>query len=62
MRLEGTGQGVYLLRAKTSAGWYARRAVAGFDLPGNCRIEPGMIVQIDPELALRIIRERGPHY
>ena len=25
------------------------------------RAEPGMIVQIAPELALRIIRERGPH-
>lgn len=42
-------------------GWHARSAVAGFDLPGNCRIEPEMIVQIDPDLALRIIRERGPH-
>ena len=43
------------------AGWHTRSAVAGFDLPGNCRIEPEMIVQIDPELALKIIRERGPH-
>lgn len=43
------------------SGWHTRSAVAGFDLPGNCRIEPEMIVQIDPELALRIIRERGPH-
>lgn len=43
------------------SGWHTRSAVAGFDLPGNCRIEPEMIVQIDPELALRIIRERGPY-
>ena len=43
------------------AGWHTRSAVAGYDLPGNCKIEPEMIVQIDPELALRIIRERGPH-
>ncbi|MFH1569913.1 MAG: hypothetical protein ABIL09_18110 [Gemmatimonadota bacterium] len=42
------------------SGWHARSAVAGFDLPGHCRIEPEMIVQIDPELALRIIRARGP--
>jgi len=43
------------------SGWHARSAVAGFDLPRHCRIEVEMIVQIDPELALRIIRERGPH-
>ena len=43
------------------SGWHARSAVAGFDLPGHCRIEPEMIIQIDPELALRIIRERGPY-
>ncbi len=43
------------------SGWHTRSAVAGFDLPGHCRIEPEMIVQIDPELALKIIRERGPH-
>lgn len=43
------------------SGWHARSAVAGFDLPGHVRIEPEMIVQIDPELALKIIRERGPH-
>lgn len=43
------------------SGWHARSAVAGFDLPGGCKIEPEMIVQIDPELAIRIIRERGPH-
>ncbi|MDE3000289.1 MAG: hypothetical protein OXU79_14540 [Gemmatimonadota bacterium] len=43
------------------SGWHARSAVAGFDLPGHCKIEPEMIVQIDPDLALRIIRERGPH-
>jgi hypothetical protein len=43
------------------SGWHARSAVGGFDLPLNCKIEPEMIVQIDPELALRIIRERGPH-
>ena len=41
--------------------WHARSAVAGFDLPGHCKIEPEMIFQIDPDLALRIIRERGPH-
>ena len=43
------------------SGWHARSAVGGFDLPVAARIEPEMIVQIDPELALRIIRERGPH-
>lgn len=43
------------------SGWHTRSAVAGFDLPGHCRIEPEMIVQIDPELALRIITARGPH-
>ncbi len=43
------------------SGWHARSAVAGFDLPGNCRVEPEMILQIDPDLAIQIIRERGPH-
>ena len=43
------------------SGWHTRSAVAGFDLPGHCSIEPEMIVQIDPELAIKIIRERGPH-
>jgi hypothetical protein len=43
------------------SGWHARSAVAGFDLPGHCKIEPEMIFQIDPDLAIRIIRERGPH-
>ena len=43
------------------SGWHARSAVAGFDLPNNCTIEPEIIVQIDPDLALAIIRERGPH-
>jgi hypothetical protein len=43
------------------SGWHTRSAVAGFDLPGHCRIEPEMIIQIDPSLALRIVRERGPH-
>lgn len=43
------------------SGWHARSAVAGFDLPGGCSIEPEMILQIDPDLAMRIIRERGPH-
>ena len=43
------------------SGWHTRSAVAGFDLPGHCAIEPEMIFQIDPELALKIIRERGPH-
>jgi len=46
---------------KSLSGWHTRSAVAGFDLPGHCRIEPEMIVQIDPELAIKIIRERGPH-
>ncbi|MCZ6680639.1 MAG: hypothetical protein O7E52_25695 [Candidatus Poribacteria bacterium] len=46
---------------KSLSGWHARSAVAGFDLPGHCQIEPEMILQIDPELAIRIIRERGPH-
>jgi hypothetical protein len=46
---------------KSLSGWHARSAVAGFDLPGNCRVEPEMILQIDPALALRIIQERGPH-
>ena len=45
----------------SSSGWHARSAVGGFDLPGNCCIEPEMIVQIAPDLALRIIRKRGPH-
>ncbi len=45
---------------RSLSGWHARSAVAGFDLPGNCKIEPEMIFQIDPDLALRIIRERGP--
>lgn len=44
------------------SGWHTRSAVAGFDLPGHCRIEPEMILQIDPDLALKIIRERGPHF
>ena len=43
------------------SGWHTRSAVAGFDLPGNCKIEPEMIVQVDPDLAIQIIRERGPH-
>ncbi len=43
------------------SGWHARSAVGGFDLPGETRVEPEIIVQIDPELALRIISERGPH-
>jgi hypothetical protein len=43
------------------SGWHTRSAVAGFDLPGHVRIEPEMIVQIDPQLAMTIIRERGPH-
>ena len=42
------------------SGWHARSAVAGFDLPGHCLIEPEMIVQIDPDLALNIIATRGP--
>lgn len=45
---------------RSFSGWHARSAVAGFDLPGHCRIEPEMIVQIDPDLALKIIRDRGP--
>ncbi len=43
------------------SGWHARSAVGGFDLPAGVRAEPEMIVQIDPDLALRIIRENGPH-
>ena len=39
---------------------YERLAKLGIDLPGHSRIEPEMIVQSDPELALRIIRTRGP--
>ena len=46
---------------RSLSGWHARSAVAGFDLPGNCKIEPEMILQIDPDLAIRVIRERGPH-
>jgi len=42
-------------------GWHARSAVAGFDIPGGASIEPEMILQIDPDLAVRIIKERGPH-
>ena len=48
-------------RDQSLSGWHARSAVGGFDLPAGGRTEPEMIVQIDPELALRIIRERGPH-
>ena len=48
-------------RDQSLSGWHSRSAVGGFDLPGGYRIEPEMIVQIDPELALRIIQERGPH-
>jgi hypothetical protein len=40
--------------------WHARSAVAGFDLPGHVRIEPEMIVQVDPALALKFIAGRGP--
>jgi hypothetical protein len=43
------------------SGWHARSAVAGYDLPGGATIEPEMIIQIDPELAVKVIRERGPH-
>ena len=43
------------------SGWHTRSAVAGFDLPGSCKIEPEMIVQIDPDLAIKIIKDRGPH-
>ena len=48
-------------RDESLSGWHARSAVGGFDLPAGVRTEPEMIVQIDPDLALRIIRERGPH-
>ncbi len=48
-------------RDQSLSGWLTCSAVGGFDLPGEARIEPEMIVQIDPELALKIIRERGPH-
>jgi len=43
------------------SGWHARSAVAGYDLPGGSTIEPEMIFQIDPGLAAKIIREKGPH-
>ena len=46
---------------RSLSGWHTRSAVAGFDLPGHVKIEPEMIVQVDPALALQIIRERGPH-
>ena len=48
-------------RDESLSGWHARSAVGGFDLPAGVRTEPEMIVQIDPDLALRIIREHGPH-
>ena len=41
-------------RDQSLSGWHARSAVGGFDLPAGVRAEPEMIVQIDPELALRI--------
>ena len=43
------------------SGWHARSAVGGYDLPGRSAIEPEMIFQIDPDLAVRIIKEKGPH-
>jgi hypothetical protein len=43
------------------SGWHARSAVGGYDLPSGSSIEPEMIFQIDPKLALKIIREKGPH-
>ena len=43
------------------SGWHARSAVGGYDLPRTCMIEPEMIFQIDPGLAVRIVREKGPH-
>ena len=43
------------------SGWHARSAVAGYDLPGGSTIEPEMIFQIDPGLAIKIIRDKGPH-
>ena len=43
------------------SGWHARSAVGGYDLPGGAAIEPEMIFQIDPKLAKKIIRKRGPH-
>lgn len=43
------------------SGWHARSAVGGFDLPGGATIEPEMIFQIDPKLAGKIIRRKGPH-
>jgi hypothetical protein len=42
------------------SGWHARSAVGGYDLPGGAAIEPEMIFQIDPKLAIKIIREKGP--
>lgn len=46
---------------RSLSGWHARSAVAGFDLPGHVKIEPEVIVQVDPTLATTIVRERGPH-
>ncbi len=43
------------------SGWHARSAVGGYDLPGGSTIEPEMIFQIDPKLALKIIKKKGPH-
>jgi len=43
------------------SGWHARSAVGGYDLPRACTIEPEMIFQIDPGLAVKIVREKGPH-
>ena len=48
-------------RDQSLSGWHSRSAVGGFDLPAGVRAEPEMIVQIDPDLALKIIREHGPH-
>lgn len=44
------------------SGWHARSAVGGYDLPGGSTVEPEMIFQIDPKLANRIIRKKGPHF
>lgn len=42
------------------SGWHGRSALGGFEI-SNLAIEPEMIVQVDPDLAIRVIRERGPH-
>jgi hypothetical protein len=47
-------------QADGRSGWHGRSALGGFEI-SNLAIEPEMIVQVDPDLAIRVIRERGPH-